>query len=157
MTRQCLIVLLLLLEPVASVGQRYGRPYTLAENPQLLLEIKVQNKHRYFRPADLRKMPRSVVTETDPTTHASHVYEGVALEQLVPGIALGGGIEIEFGSHHTLIISGADLDSQTRPLVVDTVDGKPLSGHAPYSFVAKSHSKATQTITDVESITVRSS
>jgi hypothetical protein len=160
MIRQYLALLLLLFTPAASMAQRYGRPYTLAENPQLLLEIKVQKENRYFRVADLRKMQRSTVTLTDPATNASHVYQGVALDQLVPNPALrlqSGSIEIEFDSHKTLTISETDLDPQTRLLVVDTVDGKPLSGHAPYYLVAKSRGKPQQTIVDVQCITIKSS
>jgi hypothetical protein len=162
MIRQCLALLLLLFTPTALMPQRYGRPYTLAENPQLLLEIRVQKEDRYFRVADLHKMQRSTVTLTDPATNTSHVYQGVALEQLVPNSALSlknGSIEIEFGSHKTLTItiSGIDLDPQTRLLVVDTVDGKPLSGYAPYYLVTRSRGKPQQTITDVQRITIKSS
>ena len=160
MCRQCLVLCVLLFTPTASVPQKYGRPYTLAENPQLLLQIKIQDKSRYFRASDLRKMHRSVVTLTDPATNASHVYEGVALEQLVPSTALAsetGSIEIEFGSHQTLIISGIDLDSETKLIVIDTVDRKLLSGHAPYYLVEKCRGKPLQKITDVECITVKSS
>jgi hypothetical protein len=140
--------------------QRYGRPYTLAENPQVLLEIRVQKQDRYFRVSDLRRMHRSAVTLTDPATNTSHAYEGVALEQLVPNSALslqGGSIEIAFGFHKTLTISGIDLNPQTRLLVVDTVDGKQFSGHVPYYLVTRSRGKPLQTITDVECITIKSS
>jgi len=140
--------------------QRYGRPYSLAENPQLLLEIRVQKDERYFRVADLRKMQRSTRTLTDPATNASHVYQGVALDQLVPNTALhlqSGSIEIEFDSHKTVTILETDLDPQTRLLVVDTVDGKPLSGRAPYYLLTRSRGKPQQTITDVQRITIKSS
>jgi hypothetical protein len=160
MIRQCLALLLLLFTPTASLPQRYGRPYTLAENPQLLLEIKVQKENRYFRVADLRKMQRSTVTLTDPATNVSHVYQGVALDQLVPNTVLslqGGSIEVEFDSHKTLTISETDLDPQARLIVVDTVDGKPLSGHAPYYLLSRSRGKPQQTITDVQRITIKSS
>jgi hypothetical protein len=160
MIRQFLALLLLLFTPTASIPQRYGRPYSLAENPQLLLEIRVQKDERYFRAADLRKMQRSTVTLTDPATNTSHVYQGVALDQLVPNAALrlqSGSIEIEFDSHKILTISETDLDPQTRLLVVDTVDGKPLSGHAPYYLLTRSRGKPQQTITDVERITIKSS
>jgi hypothetical protein len=160
MIRQCLALILLLFTPTAVMPQRYGRPHTLAENPQVLLEIRVQKQDHYFRVSDLRKMQRSAVTLTDPATSTSHVYEGVALEQLVPNSALrlqGGSIEIAFGSHKTLTISGIDLDPQTRLLVIDTVDGKQLSGHVPYYLVTRSRGKPEQTITDVECITIKSS
>ena len=160
MARQCLILLVLLFTPTAFLPQRYGKPYTLAQNPQLLLQIRVQKTRLYFRTSDLRKMQRSVVTITDPTTNTSHVYEGVALEQLVASAGLasdGGGIEIEFGSHQRLIISGGDLDPQTKLIVIDTVDGKLLSGHAPYYVIEKCRGKPVQTITDVQCITLKSS
>ena len=87
MVRQCLAFFLLLLSPVALMCQRYGRPYTLAESSQLLLQVKVQNESHYFRVSELRKMQRMSVTPIDPATPMSHVYEGVALDQLAPGAA----------------------------------------------------------------------
>ena len=154
MSKQCLVMLLLLLTPTAAMPQRYGRPYNLAENPQILLQIRIANKSRYFRAPDLRRMPRSVVTQTDSTT--KHVYEGVALDQLVPSAALASeaSIEIEFGSHKTLTLSGIDLDAARKLIVIDTVDGKPLSGHVPFYLLAKSSDKP---LTDVQCIIVRAS
>jgi hypothetical protein len=160
MTRQCLVLLLALFIPTVSVAQRYGRPYSMAESPQILLLVKVDKNHHYFRPADLRRMQRAVVTQTDPITNSSHTYEGVPLEQLVSNAVLalpGEVIEIEFDSHQTLTISGPDLDLQTKPIIADTVDGKPLSGDAPYCFVAKARYKPVQTITGVQTITIKSS
>jgi hypothetical protein len=159
MVRQCLAFFLLLLSPVALMSQRYGRPYTLAESPQLLLQVNVQNESHYFRVSDLRKMQRLSVALTDPATHVSHVYEGVALEQLAPRGTLGSRgavVEIEFGLHQTMIVSVSDLDPQTKLMVVDTVDGKPIAGHAPYYFVQEGPGKPPQKIVDVESITIRS-
>jgi len=156
MTKRCFALLLLLFTPSGAVSQRYGRPYSLAENPQTLLQVKVANKSRYFRVSELRKMKRSVVAQTDFETKASHVYEGVALELLVrsPDLVSGGEtIQIDFGSHQTLTISGIDLDTAANLIVVDTVDGKPLSGHVPFYFLVKSRGKP---ITDVECITVKS-
>jgi len=162
MIRQCLTALLFisLFIPTASMAQRYGRPYSLAESPQILLLVKAEKNHHYFRPSDLRKMPRSQVTETDPVTNLTHTYEGVALDQLLPGTVLtspGEVIEIEFDSHRTLTLSATDLDLQSKPIIADTVDGKPLTGDAPYCFVAKPRAKAVQKIKEVQTITVKSS
>ena len=80
---------------------------------QVLLQVRVENKSRYFRAADLRKMQPSVVTQSDPATKATHIYEGVPLEQLVPTNALaspGERLRIEFGAHQISTISGMDLD-----------------------------------------------
>ena len=160
MAKQCLAFVLLLFSPTELLPQKYGRPYTLAENPQLLLQIRVGNKSRYFRASDLRKLQRSVVTATDSTTNTSHVYEGVALEQLVPRSALtseGGSIEIEYDNHKRLIIPQTDFGSQAKLIVIDTMDGKLLSGYAPYYFAEKPPGKPSQTIANVRCITVKSS
>jgi len=159
MLRQCLALLLLFFAPAVTMAQRYGRPYSLAENPQVLLEVKVQKQHHYFRAADLRKMSRSSVTLIDPATHISHVYEGVALDQLLPITARslqGESIDVAFGSHQTVTLADTDLDPQSQLLVVDTVDGKPLIGHIPYYLVARLRGKPQQTITDVQCITIHS-
>jgi hypothetical protein len=82
----------------------------------------------------------------------------VALEQLLPsGGALTPNelIEIEFDSHQKITISTNNLDTQPKAIIADTIDGKPLSGDAPYWFVAKSRDKAIQKVSDVETITVR--
>ena len=157
MRKRCLVTLLLLITPTLATPQRYGRPYSLAGNSQTLLQIRIANKSRYFRTSDLRRMQRSVVTRIDATTKASHVYEGVALEQLVPDADLASEaarVEIEFGSSKTMTLSGIDLGGGKKLIVVDTVDGKPLSGYVPFYFLAKNGDKP---ITDVECITVRSS
>ena len=160
MSREFYLLLLLLLTPGTAAPQRYGRPYTLTENPQLLLQIKAQNQVRYFHPYDLRKMQRTVVNLTDPKTKASHVYEGVALDQLVPPKASaseGESIEIQFGSHQITRISGVDLESQTKLVVIDTIDGKQLSGYAPYYVVVKFRGKHPEAIAAVQCITIKSS
>ena len=158
MYRQCLALVVLLLAPTALLPQRYGRPYSLAETSPSYLQIKVQDKSHYFSSSDLRKMQRSSVTVVDPATNASHVYEGVALERLLPAPASeGASIQIEFGAHQTLVISGTDLDPQAKMLVIDTVDGKLLSGHVPYYLLEKCRGKPQQKIIEVRSITLKSS
>jgi hypothetical protein len=152
-----LILLALLLIPNPAMPQRYGRPYTPVGLPTLLLDVSVQRKTKNFSQYDLRKMPRSVVTETDPTTKQTHVYEGVALEQLVaiaPLNSTGETILIESGSHQTRTLSGNDLGAETNLIVVDTVDGKPLSLHAPYCFVATFRDRAPLMASDVRSIKI---
>ena len=160
MKRVSLTLLLLFSVPTAVMPQRYGRPYNLAAIPQLLLQVSVQKKTHYFSVYELRKMPRSVVAETDPTTNQTHVYEGVALET-VASLATPSwerqSIEIEYGAHQTLTISGKDLDTQTKSIVVDTIDGRPLSGYAPYDLVAKFRGKPALTIFNVRSIRVSAS
>jgi hypothetical protein len=159
MLREFRLLLLLLLLPAAAFSQRYGRPYTLVNERQVILQVKVENKSRYFRATDLRKMQPSVVTQSDPATKATHIYEGVTLEQLIPAIALaspGERLHIEFDSRQ-VSISGMDLDFQVKPMVVYLVDGKPISGPAPYYLVIKFRGKPVETMVGVECITVESS
>lgn len=158
MKRISLVLLLLLFIPTAAMPQRYGRPYSLAAIPQLLLQVSVQKKTHYFSVYDLRKMPRSVLTETDPTTNQTHVYEGVALDRLVPTTRLNSAaetVEIEYGSHQTVTISGNDLDTRNKSIVVDTIDGKALPGYSPYDFVAKFTGKPAQIMTGVHRVTAK--
>ena len=159
MAKQYLLLLLLpLVTSTTCMAQRYGRPYTLAQSPQILLLVKTDKNHHYFRPSDLKKLPRTVVTIADPVTNSPHTYEGVALDQLLPGTVLtspGTVIEIEFDSHQKITIPTSDLDTQPKAIIADTIDGKPLSGDAPYWFVAKYRDKAVQKVTEVETITVR--
>jgi len=160
MYRQCLALSVLLVAPTAILPQRYGRPYTLAESGPLYLQIKVQDKSHYVSPYDLQKMPHSSVTLTDPATKATHVYQGVPLERLAPEVTAGSGtgtIQIEFGSHQTLTLSGTDLDPETKLIVIDTVDGKPLPGHVPYYLLEKPRGKPLQKIIEVRCITVKPS
>lgn len=93
--------------------------------------------------ADLKKMKRVRVTLVDPVTGASHllVYGGVPLSTFLPeGIldTASAVIEVSLDSHHSVTIPNVDLDPSVEPIVVDTVDGKTLTGYIPYYFLAKS-------------------
>ncbi len=104
--------------PLELLAQRYGRPdsaqnYGRVQNPQLLLQVKIQKKRAYFRTSDLRKMPRVHLTASDPTTGLSHTYEGVRLEDLLPARVLDSQsavMEVTFDSHHTTTIPSVALD-----------------------------------------------
>jgi hypothetical protein len=156
-----LVLLLFRFIPTAAMPQRYGRPYSLAEpSPSVLLEVSVGKKNHYLRDSELRKMPRSIVTETDPATNQTHVYEGVALDRLVPtkGFNSAGEIvEIEYGFHQIQTISETTVDTRAELIVVDTLDGKPLSRNAPYYFVAKFQRKPSLTIMGVNRVSVKNS
>jgi len=93
------------------------------------------------------------VTEVDPGTNVSHIYEGVALDQVVPSSVLaspGEQIEVEFGSHQTLTISAIEVDTSAKAIIADTIDGKPLSGDTPYWLVFKSRDRGLQKIINVQ-------
>ena len=156
--RTSLVLLLSLFIPTAAMPQRYGRPYSLASIPQLLLQVSAQKKTHYFSVYDLEKMPRSILADNDPNTNQTHVYEGVALDRLVPTSghhSKDERVDIEYGSHQRLTIPGSALDTSTELIVVDTVDGKRLSADAPYSLVAKFPRKPALRISGVHRVDVR--
>jgi len=152
----------LLVAPWSLPAQRGGRPdglynYQRSTNPQLLLEVNVQGQRSYFRPSQLRKMPRTVVILSDPATSLSHTYEGVALDRLTQKGGNWGSetVKISFNSRQSVVISARELDAVTKPMIADTVDGKPLTSHAPYYFLGKSLRTTLGPIADVWCITVK--
>jgi len=85
-------------------------------------------------------MPRVHLNASDPTTGLPHTYEGVHLEDLLPFRILDSEsavIEVTFASHHTITLPGDALDADVRPIIADTVDGKPVTGYVPYYFLAR--------------------
>ena len=71
------------------------------------------------------EVPGSVIPST--TSAVAHVYEGVALEQLVsacPRIQRKWSLAL----NQARTISAADLNTHVKLLDADEVDGKPLSG-----------------------------
>jgi hypothetical protein len=163
----CLIALALLLTNSTAVrAQRHRRADAIenymgvARNPQLLLQIRSEKTRLYFRASDLRKKPRSVVTVTDSVTGLSHTYEGVSLERLLPNGNLNpesGTVEVFPEHQHKVSIQCGDVDFQLSPMVADIVDGKKLTGYAPYYFVVKTHEGSASALQTVHLITVKTS
>ena len=101
-----------------------------------------------------------MATLTDAATGTTHTYDGVNFESLIPNIGSRSEsekIEVPFGSHQTMTILGADLDPSSKPMVVDTVDGKQLTGYVPYYSIAKNHEGNAAPIKNVKLISVSSS
>lgn len=149
----CFLAVILLLGPCESFGQRGGaHPSGSLKLPQLLLQLRVNGKRLYFRISDLKKMQRSVVVLPDPATRVTHRYEGVDLEKLILKTAHEKSkvIEIFTNSHQTIRI----LDTTAQPIVVDTVDGKALTGYAPYYFIAKTRQGNSEPMKGVKEIDI---
>ena len=104
-------------------------------------------------------MRRSVVTLTDSVTGESHAYEGVSLDQLAQNISIldSENLKISFGLLGKVTFWGRELNSVTMPIIADTVDGKPLTGYAPYYFVAKSFGDVVRPIPSIWCITIKPS
>jgi hypothetical protein len=164
--KYCLAFILLLAISIGASAQRHGRADAIQNYmrggpapPELLLQVRVQGKRLYFRGTDLRKMQRTAVTLPDPATGTMHAYEGVNFETLIPNTASRSGLEIvevSFGSHQTLTILSADLDPATKPMVVDTVDGKRIAAYVPFCVIAKTRQNSATLMKDVNLINVKS-
>jgi hypothetical protein len=48
-----------------------------------------------------------------------------------------GSLEISYGGYQKMTISGSTIDSASKPLVADTLDGKRLTGYVPYSLIVQ--------------------
>jgi hypothetical protein len=60
--------------------------------------------------------------------------------------------EVSFGSHQTLTLASVDLDPEAKPMVVDTLDGKRVTGYVPYYFIARTHQENAAPVKDVKLI-----
>jgi hypothetical protein len=128
-------------EPMPFKNYLHGSEH----NSILLLQIRVEDRRAYFKPSDLRKMPRFVLILPDPSTGISHKYEGVALEHLLSTPASDpqfNTLEVSYGHHQKKTILRIAMDSHYNPLVVDTIDGQKLTGYAPYFLVFQSQEAA---------------
>jgi hypothetical protein len=169
MVRPSLALTALLVCGAPLLAQRGGRADALQNclhdsqhDSILLLQIRVENRRAYFKPSDLRKMPRSVLILPDPSTGISHKYEGVALEHLLSAPPSGlqfSTLEISYGHQQKKTILGSAVDSHSGPLVVDTIDGEKLTGYVPYFLVFLSQGAAgpTQPLQNVDLISVKTS
>jgi hypothetical protein len=102
-------------------------------------------------------MARSVISLSDPVTRMTHTYEGVQLEDLMHGLAVGTElhtVEISFDRRPRLRLSASNLDRSVQPLIVDTLDGKKLTGYVPYALVVKTHEGPPMSLTGVQCITI---
>lgn len=144
MVRHCLVLIFSLLGASGLFAQRGGRGDALqlfgasGRNPHLLLQIRTGGARFYVCTSDLRKMPRSVMFLTDPSTGIPHKYEGVGLEHLLRGHGLiveSGTLEVTYGRHQELTVSNTPINLNAGPLVADTIDGKRLTDYVPYFLI----------------------
>jgi hypothetical protein len=82
MIKPCLTCIRLLVIPIGASAQRHGRADAIQNymrggppHPELLLQIRIQEKRFYFRGSDLSKMQRATVTLADPTIGTMHTYQ----------------------------------------------------------------------------------
>jgi hypothetical protein len=169
MVRPSLAIAALLVCGAPLLAQRGGRADALQNylhgsqhDSILLLQIRVENGRAYFKPSDLRKMPRSVLIIPDPSTGVSHKYEGVALEYLLRGRGLtfaSGTLQVSYGRHQKVTVSDTPIGPNAEPLVADTIDGKSLSDYVPYFLILPTRAQADikEPLQHVDLISVRMS
>lgn len=141
------LVLFLLLTVQAS-AQRHGRPdsaqnymkYRKPLSAELGLKFETTHKWIYFHLSDLRKMERTTMRATDPTTGGTTTYQGVSLSELVPDGLADHKFEVfedSWGFRDKRVLSEDGVNAESELIVADTIDGKRLAGNAPFCFVVK--------------------
>ena len=118
---------------------------------------------------DLKKMPRTTLSLTNPHNNNKEVYEGVLLEELLRragamqgtdlrGPAMATYVLAEAADGYRVIFSLAELDSgilDSNVIVSDTMDSKPLGADlGPFRLVAPHEKRPARWVRMLKSITV---
>jgi DMSO/TMAO reductase YedYZ molybdopterin-dependent catalytic subunit len=118
---------------------------------------------------DLKKMPRKMLTVTNPHDLKKEMYEGVLVEELlkragVPqgehlrGQSLAAYVVFEAKDGYRVVFSIAELDSgivDSNVIVADTIDGSLLGAkQGPFRLVAPREKRPARWVRMLQSITV---
>lgn len=147
MSRLKTALLFITMSSNCSFAQRHGRADSVQNynsshrngNPMLNVRFKSAKTWSYFRLSDLLKMDRVTACVVDPKTHLKNVYEGVALQKIVPGTT-NHKVEVfrsglAFKDHRVLIERALSL--QDKLIVADTLNGRRLEISHPFSLIVK--------------------
>jgi DMSO/TMAO reductase YedYZ molybdopterin-dependent catalytic subunit len=119
--------------------------------------------------ADLKKMPRKVLSVVNPHDKKTETYEGVLLEEilqragiahgeLLRGTAMATYVLAEAEDGYRMVFSLAELDSgilESEIIVADTMDGAPLGAtQGPFRILAPHEKRPARWIRMLKSITV---
>lgn len=119
--------------------------------------------------AELKKMPRKMLTVVNPHNKKTEVYEGVLLEELLRkagvaqgehlrGPAMAGYVVAEAEDGYRAVFSLAELDSgilDSEVIVADTMDGANLAEkEGPFKIVAPHEKRPARWVRMLKSVTV---
>jgi len=122
----------------------------LAQTAQISIE-GLAGKTAVISAQDLKQMPRTSLSLTDPKTKAVQHYEGVLLSSVLARVGAPTGktlhgvefrdyVEVSASDNYRVIFSLAEVDQPTHAnqvLVADTLDGKPMeSPQGPFKLIA---------------------
>ena len=122
----------------------------LAQTSQISVE-GLGGKAAVISAQDLKQMPRTLLTVTDPKTKAAQHYEGVLLSTVLAKVGAPTGktlhgaefrdyVEVIASDNYRVIFSLAEVDPPTHAnqvLIADTLDGKPMeSPQGPFKLIA---------------------
>ena len=140
------------------------------EKPSGLVVAGRDGKQATFSVEQLKKMPRQVVTVSDPHTNASHQYEGVLLSSLLSQLGTPSGkalegfemrdyVEAVGADNYKVIFALVELDAMfqdNKVIVADTMDGKPLpSDHGPLQLVVPQDRRHARWVRMLTTVNVR--
>ena len=142
----------------APLGQALS--YSAVPPFELVVKLDARQKPLRFTVARLERMTRSTVPVAGRGPKRTRMFEGVGLSWLLFARhqTTGGGVqvtveslgledgnpetakdfrslEVSFGFFHKVKIPASELDVGTKVLVVDTVDGRRLSGYVPFRLL----------------------
>jgi hypothetical protein len=150
--------------PVATNGKASCQRIELSDlrvtPPELVLDFGANQKPMRFTVARLGRMTRSTVALADHRTTRILTFEGVDITWLVlakhqprrgqaqttaktlrgEGAFSGrslelGGLEVSFGFFRKKMISGKELDANSKVIILDTVGGKIWRRYTPFCLV----------------------
>jgi len=141
-----------------------------AQSTDVLLSVTGEvTTELHLTAADLKALPRTSVTAMDAHEKQSHVFEGVALAELLKRAGLPSGENLRGKSMSLCVVASAadgyhavfslaELDASIggeQVLVVDTVDGAALpAGQGPLRLVVPSDKRPARWVRMVQSITL---
>jgi DMSO/TMAO reductase YedYZ molybdopterin-dependent catalytic subunit len=141
-----------------------------AQSTDVLLSVTGEvTTELHLTAADLKALPRTSVTAMDAHEKQSHVFDGVALAELLKRAGLPSGENLRGKSMSLCVVASAadgyhavfslaELDASIggeQVLVVDTVDGAALpAGQGPLRLVVPSDKRPARWVRMVQSITL---
>lgn len=157
----------------AVVGQiLLASPKACAQTTATIAELRIGgdvSTPLVLTVADLKKMPRKILSVVNSHDKKTETYEGVLLEKLLNkagvahaeklrGALMATYVIAEAGDGYRVVFSLAELDSgifESDVIVADTLDGAPLAvKQGPFRLVAPHEKRPARWVRMLKSITV---
>jgi DMSO/TMAO reductase YedYZ molybdopterin-dependent catalytic subunit len=161
-----LLVAALLAQLLPTAPKTWGQTTTTVPELHIRGEVSTQ---LMLTAAELKKMPRKILTVVNPHEKKTENYEGVLLEELLRragtplgeqlrGPAMATYVIAEAADGYRVVFSLAELDSgisDSEFIVADTLDGAPMGAPlGPFRLVAPHEKRPARWVRMLKAITV---